>query len=179
MPDDLELVKRLGRGDPAALDTIVHAHQDAVVRFARTLTRDENTALDAAQEAFIRLWRRPASFTGGALRAWLLTAARNVALNEFRAARRRTARIEKAAMPVQPPSALQRSSDAERLRQVQEFITTLPEQERSAITLFAAEGLSQAEVSAVLGTSEGAVKQAILSARKKLRDRFEEIGRDS
>jgi RNA polymerase sigma-70 factor, ECF subfamily len=65
------------------------------------------------------------------------------------------------------------------LRQVQDFITTLPEQERSAITLFAAEGLSQAEVAAVLGTSEGAVKQAILSARKKLKDRFEEVGRDS
>jgi RNA polymerase sigma-70 factor, ECF subfamily len=149
------------------------------VRFARTVTHDENTALDAAQEAFIRLWRNPASFTGGALRAWLFTVARNVALNEFRSTRRRTARIERVATPVQPPTALQHSADAERLQQVRDFIATLPEQERSSITLFAAEGLSQAEISAVLGTSEGAVKQAILSARKKLRERFEEIGRDS
>ena len=174
MPDDLELVTRLGRGDSAALEAIVRAHQDAVVRFARAVTRDENTALDAAQEAFIRLWRNPKSFTGGSLRAWLLTVARNVALNEFRAGRRRTARIERVEPPPQPPTAEQHSANAESLQQVREFIATLPEQERSAITLFAAEGLSQAEVAKVLGTSEGAVKQAILSARRKLRERFEE-----
>ena len=174
MPDDLELVTRLGRGEPAALDAIVQAHQDAVVRFARAVTRDENTALDAAQEAFIRLWRNPGSFTGGSLRAWLFTVARNVALNEFRAGRRRTARIERVEPPPQPPTAEQQTADAERLRQVREFIATLPEQERSAITLFAAEGLSQAEVATVLGTSERAVKQAILSARRKLRERFGE-----
>jgi RNA polymerase sigma-70 factor (ECF subfamily) len=171
---DIELVSRLARGDSAALDAIVFAHQDALVRFARSVTRDENTALDAAQEAFIRLWRNPGSFTGGSLRAWLFTVARNVALNEFRSTRRRTARIEKSTLPVQPAGALQRSADAEQLEQVQGFIAGLPEQERVSITLFAAEGMTQAEIAGVLGTSEGAVKQAILSARKKLRERFEE-----
>jgi RNA polymerase sigma-70 factor, ECF subfamily len=171
---DLELVTRLARGDSAAFEAIVYAHQDAVVRFARTVTRDESAALDAAQETFIRLWRNPASFTGGSLRAWLFTVVRNVALNELRGTRRRTARIEKVAPPAQAPDALQHTADAEQLQQVRDFIATLPEQERSALTLYAAEGLSQAEVASVLGTTEGAVKQAILSARKKLRERFEE-----
>lgn len=175
MPDDLELTTRLARGDQTALDAILHAHQDAVVRFARSVTRDENTALDAAQEAFIRLWRNPRSFTGGSLRAWLFTVARNVALNEFRGNRRRTARIERVIEPPTPPTAAQRASDAEQLAQVRDFINGFPEQERSAITLYAAEGLSQAEVAEVLGTSEGAVKQAILSARKKLRERFGDL----
>ncbi|MCA8919353.1 MAG: RNA polymerase sigma factor [Planctomycetes bacterium] len=172
MQTDTELVTRLADGDDAALEAILDAYQDAVVRFARTVTRDANTAHDAAQEAFIRLWRNPKSFSGGSLRAWLFTVARNVALNEFRSTRRRTARIEKAAQPPQPPTAVARASDAERLKQVREFIDTLPEQERSAITLFAAEGLTQQEVADVLGTSAGAVKQAVLSARSKLRERF-------
>ena len=175
MPDDLELTTRLARGDQAALDAIVHAHQDAVVRFARSVTRDENSALDAVQEAFIRLWRNPKSFTGGSLRAWLFTVARNVALNEFRGNRRRTARIERVVEPPTPPTADQQAADAERLQQVRDFIAGMPEQERSALTLYAAEGLTQAEVATVLGTSEGAVKQAILSARKKLRERFEDF----
>lgn len=174
MDHDLSLVSRLASGDESALDAIVDAHQDAVVRFARAVTRDENSALDAAQEAFIRLWRNPKSFTGGSLRAWLFTVARNVALNEFRSTRRRTARIEKAATPSQLPAPAAHAADAERLSQVQDFIATLPEQERSAILLFAAEGLSQAEIADVLGTSTGAVKQAILSARTKLRERFGE-----
>ena len=172
MQTDTELVTRLADGDDAALEAILDAYQDAVVRFARTVTRDANTAHDAAQEAFIRLWRNPKSFSGGSLRAWLFTVARNVALNEFRSTRRRTARIEKAAQPPQPPTAVARASDAERLKQVRDFIDTLPEQERSAITLFAAEGLTQQEVADVLGTSTGAVKQAVLSARSKLRERF-------
>ncbi|MCA8936137.1 MAG: RNA polymerase sigma factor [Planctomycetes bacterium] len=172
MQTDTELVTRLADGDDAALEAILDAYQDAVVRFARTVTRDANTAHDAAQEAFIRLWRNPKSFSGGSLRAWLFTVARNVALNEFRSTRRRTARIEKAAQPPQPPTAVARASDAERLKQVRDFIDTLPEQERSAITLFAAEGLTQQEVADVLGTSAGAVKQAVLSARSKLRERF-------
>jgi len=174
MADDLELVTRLARGDSAALSEIVHAYQDAVVRFARTVTRDENAALDAAQEAFIRLWRNPGSFKEGSLRAWLFTVARNVALNELRGTRRRTGRIEHVEAPPQPPTALQQSADAEELARVRDFIATLPEQERAAITLFAAEGMTQAEIAQVLGTSEGAVKQAILSARKKLRERFED-----
>ena len=172
MQTDTELVTRLADGDDAALEAILDAYQDAVVRFARTVTRDANAAHDAAQEAFIRLWRNPKSFSGGSLRAWLFTVARNVALNEFRSTRRRTARIEKAAQPPQPPTAVARASDAERLKQVRDFIDTLPEQERSAITLFAAEGLTQQEVADVLGTSAGAVKQAVLSARSKLRERF-------
>ncbi|MBZ0136620.1 MAG: RNA polymerase sigma factor [Planctomycetes bacterium] len=174
MSSDLELVIRLVDGDEGALDAIIDAHQDAVVRFARAVTRDENSALDAAQEAFIRLWRNPKAFTGGSLRAWLFTVARNVALNEFRSRRRRTARIEKAAVPNQPYAPRARAADAEQLRHVEEYIATLPEQERSAILLFAAEGLSQAEIADVLGTSAGAVKQAILSARQKLRARFGE-----
>jgi len=174
MSTDLELITRLASGDEAALDAIVQSHQDAVVRFARAVTRDENAALDAAQEAFIRLWRNPKSFSGGSLRAWLFTVARNVALNEFRAKRRRTARIERAATTSQPPAPAARAADAERLQQVQDFIATLPEQERSAILLFAGEGLSQAEIAGILGTSTAAIKQAILSARKKLRERFGE-----
>lgn len=174
MHSDLELVTRLATGDDAALEAILDAHQDAVVRFARTVTRDQNAAHDAAQEAFIRLWRNPKSFREGSLRAWLFTVTRNVALNEFRSTRRRTARIEKAETAPQPPSAIDRAADAEKLRQVREFINTLPEQERSAITLFAAEGLSQQEVADVLGTTPGAIKQAILSARKKIKERFGE-----
>ena len=60
------------------------------------------------------------------------------------------------------------------LAQVRAFIETLPEQERSALLLYAVEGLDQAEVAQALGTSPAAVKQAVLSARKKLREKFGE-----
>ncbi|MBK8205206.1 MAG: sigma-70 family RNA polymerase sigma factor [Planctomycetes bacterium] len=170
--DDM-LVARLRRSDLAALDAIVAAHQDALVRITRVVAGDDARAHDAAQEAFVSLWRNPEAFVGGSLRAWLITVARNVALNEIRATRRRTARHGKSEL--RPPSdpAL-KVAGADRLAQVRAFLDTLPEQERTALTLFAVEGMAQAEIAAALGTSEGAVKQAILSARKKIRDRFDD-----
>lgn len=168
--DDM-LVARLAHGDLGALDTIVSRHQDALVRITRVVTGDDALANDAAQEAFVRLWRNPQAFVGGTLRAWLITVARNVALNELRAARRRTARHDKAATRPASDPAL-KVAGADRLAQVRAFIDTLPEAERTALVLFAVEGMSQHEIARVLATSEGAVKQAVLSARKKIRERF-------
>ena len=173
MPEsELELVRALGRGDPAALDALMAAHLDALVRITRVVAGDDAAANDAAQEAFIRLWRNPAAFAGGNLLAWLVTVARHVALNEHRGQTRRTGRHDTARLrPPSNPEIKVESSD--QLTQVRAFMDTLPEQERTALTLFAVQGLAQSEIATVLGTSEGAVKQAILSARTKLRTRFD------
>lgn len=172
VPDDLELVRALTRGDGAALEALMAHHLDALVRITRMVSGDHASALDAAQEAFIRLWRNPEAFTGGSLRAWLVTVARNVALNEHRGNTRRSGRHDTARVRVPSDPEIKAASN-EQLEQVRAFLATLPEQERTAMVLFAVEGMTQSEVAAVLGTSEGAVKQAVLSARRKLRERFE------
>lgn len=150
------------------------AHQDVVVRLARSIAGDDAAAHDAAQEAFIRLWRNPRAFSGGSLRAWLCAVARNLALNELRGGKRRALRHERREAGDAPTPPPMKAEDRERLAQVRAFIETLPEQERSALLLYAVEGLDQAEVAQALGTSPAAVKQAVLSARKKLREKFGE-----
>lgn len=150
----------------------MQAHLDALVRITRMVAGDHARALDAAQEAFIRLWRNPEAFTGGSLRAWLVTVARNVALNEHRGETRRSGRHDTARVRV-PSDPELKAAGSEELAQVRAFLDTLPEQERTAITLFAVEGMTQAEIARVLGTSEAAVKQAVLGARRKLREKFE------
>ncbi|MBE7491934.1 MAG: RNA polymerase sigma factor [Planctomycetes bacterium] len=172
MSEDLDLVRALARGEGQALDALLRRHLDAVVRVTRVVAGDDSAALDAAQEAFIRLWRDPAAFAGGSLRAWLITVARRVALNEHRGNTRRAARNE-TATPRTPSDPELKAADAEHLANVMAFLDTLPELERTALTLFAVEGMSQSEIAAMVGTSEGAVKQAVLSARRKLRARFE------
>lgn len=172
--DDTHLTQRLAQGDDAAFEQIVAAHQDVVVRLARTITGDDAAAHDAAQEAFIRLWRNPGAFTGGSLRAWLCAVARNLALNELRGGKRRALRHERrdtSGASTPPPM---KAEDREKLAQVRAFIDTLPEQERSALLLYAVEGLEQSEVAQALETTPAAIKQAVLSARKKLREKFGE-----
>lgn len=172
--DDLILVQRLSRGDDVAFEAIVAAHKDVVVRLARVVTGDDSAAHDAAQEAFVRLWRNPAAFAGGSLRAWLCAVARNLALNELRSGRRRNLRHERKGAGNSPTPPPMKAHDREQLTQVRAFIDTLPEQERSALLLYAVEGLDQTEVAQALNTSPAAIKQAVLSARKKLKDRFGE-----
>jgi len=171
-PDDLKLVQRLALGDDAAFEAIVAAHKDVVVRLARVVTGDDSAAHDAAQETFIRLWRNPGAFAGGSMRAWLCAVARNLALNEMRSGRRRTQRHERKDASQSPTPPPRKAQDRERLAQVRAFIETLPEQERSALLLYAVEGLDQTEVAQALNTSAAAIKQAVLSARNKLRQRF-------
>ena len=171
--DEIQLVQRLREGDGSAMDAIAALHQNVVVRAARMVAPDEPSALDVAQEAFVRLWRNPASFRGGSLRAWLCAVARNIALNEARANSRR---VRRHLLVVGAPVAaapVDRSADAERLAEVREFIESLPDVERTAIHLYAVEGMSQDEVAEVLGTTRSTVKQAVLSARRKLRERFD------
>lgn len=170
--DELELVRALGRGDAAALEALMATHLDALVRITRVVAGDDAAAHDAAQEAFIRLWRNPAAFAGGSLLAWLVTVARNVALNEHRGQKRRTGRHDTARLRT-PSNPELKAQSSDQLAQVRAFLDTLPEQERTALALFAFQGMAQSEIADVLGTSEGAVKQAILSARTKLRARFE------
>lgn len=172
--NDLQLIQRLAQGEDGAFDAIVAAHQDVVVRLARTVTGDDAAAHDAAQEAFIRLWRNPGAFSGGSLRAWLCAVARNLALNELRGGKRRALRHERREASDAPTPPPMKAEDREKLAQVRAFIDTLPEQERSALLLYAVEGLEQTEVAQAMETTPAAIKQAVLSARKKLREKFGE-----
>ncbi len=117
---------------------------------------------------------QPGRVHGGLLRAWLCAVARNLALNELRGGKCRALRHDRrdaGDAPTPPPI---KAEDRERLAQVRAFIDTLPDQERSALLLYAVEGLEQAEVAQALDTTPAAIKQAVLSARKKLREKFGE-----
>jgi RNA polymerase sigma-70 factor (ECF subfamily) len=169
--DERALVERLRHGDHAALDEILAAHEDVVFRAAARVL-DSDGAADAAQEAFLRLWRDPSAFRGGSLRAWLCALARNAALNELRARGRRRVREERRPPRAVPQDPAVSADERGRLADVRAFVGSLPEQEESVIVLYAIEGLSQREVAQALGVSVSSVKQAVLRARAKLRERF-------
>src|SRR5215218_3407024 len=83
--DDRELLNRLHAGDPAAFDSIFRAHYAYLVAFAQGLLRDRAAAEDAAQEVMLELWRRRSDVAiQESLRAYLLRATRNRALNQLR-----------------------------------------------------------------------------------------------
>ena len=72
-------------------------------------------------------------------------------------------------------NVLCREGERECLRRALESLQALPDQQREALYLRTCEGLSAAEIAAVLGTSAASVKASICVARKKLREQLRDL----
>ena len=83
---DEALLAGLAAGDGEAAAAFVRRYQGRVYGLALTIVRDPGTAQDVAQETFVRVWRNAASFDArrGRVATWLLTIARNVAVDAAR-----------------------------------------------------------------------------------------------
>ncbi|GJF32389.1 hypothetical protein KNE206_50890 [Kitasatospora sp. NE20-6] len=89
-PSDAELTARVRGGDDSAYEEIYRRHAEPVRRYARTCCRDSFTAEDLAGEVFARTLQALKAGRGPefAVRAYLLTAVRNVAAAWARSERR-------------------------------------------------------------------------------------------
>src|ERR671933_1340332 len=83
---DEGLLAGLASGDPDDAAAFVRRFQRRVYGLAWTILRDADLADDAAQETFVRAWRHAAGYDPrrGRVAAWLLTIARNVAIDRAR-----------------------------------------------------------------------------------------------
>src|SRR5262245_13922825 len=88
---DDRLVSLLGERDVRALEVLYDRYGDYVYSVSLRVVGDVQLAEDIAQEVFLRLWRRPDLFDIGRGRfvTWLLSIARNRAIDERRSRGRR------------------------------------------------------------------------------------------
>lgn len=168
MTPDGELIARVvDVDDRAAFGELVQRHQSAVRQFLRHLSRgDAALADDLAQETFLQAYRSLAQFRGGAaFSTWLL----GIAHNYWRNARRR--QRNHAELPENLPEDTERAAVATAdLRQdLAVALRELSADERLAIHLGFHQGLSHAEISALLGWPLGTVKTHLARAKDKLR----------
>lgn len=149
--------------DERELERIVDKFAPSVYRLAYARTGSRADAEDVMQEVFLRLLRKRPQFRDDEhCKAWLLRAAANRANDLFRSAwRKHTAPLEDGLTVAAPePEA----------GGVLEAVLALPETYRVPVHLFYYEDLSVAEIAAVLGKSEGAVKTRLSRARDLLRE---------
>src|SRR4051812_37242543 len=70
--DDAALVARIVAGDEAALRVLIEREHTALVRFARTITRDDDLAAEVVQDAWVRIHRALPQFEArSSLRTWM------------------------------------------------------------------------------------------------------------
>lgn len=148
-----------------SFEQIVVAQQPRVLAICRRMLGETGEAEEAAQDTFLKLHRHWAQIEGDA-GPWLYRTAVNTCLDRKRAPRRSVELVEMADGRRGPAEL---AEIAQRWERVKRALEQLPERERAAITLRDIEGLTTAEVAALLETTEGTVRSQIAGARMKLR----------
>jgi RNA polymerase sigma factor (sigma-70 family) len=164
-------------------EQLAHQHAPSVYRFAALVCRNRTDAEDLAQEALLRAMRGLARYdpTRGPIEPWLWRIVVNAARDAGRLAGRTELLLERLnaqARAERSPSAeaeaLARIADAELLAAVRR----LPRRQRTVLALRFGADLEFADAGALLGQSQGAVKQATYRALAALRRRLEAKGND-
>lgn len=170
---DRDLMARVQAGDEAALGRLMARWERPVKAVIARLVGNAAEAEELAQEAFVRLWQGRGRFRAGAeFRPWMLSLALNLARNRLRWWRRRPLVALEEWTPL-PPADTADGAGAlearERAEAVRAAVAALPLEQREALVLFAYEGLAQAEIAVIAGTTPKAVERRLERARAALR----------
>ena len=178
-PSDEDLMRRLQAGDEAALATLMHRWEVPVKRFVFRLLGNTADAEDLAQEVFVRIYTKRASYrTGAKFSTWCFSIAANQAKNRLRWWKRRPELSLEAwaeaggEIADESPGGVQATQAAvrgERSVAVQKAVADLPVDLRTAIVLFEYEQQSVIEIAAVLDCTPKAVENRLYRARQKLK----------
>ncbi|MFG1396477.1 sigma-70 family RNA polymerase sigma factor [Roseixanthobacter pseudopolyaromaticivorans] len=139
----------------------------ALRAFARSLTRNRTEADDLVQETLLKALSNIDKFDPGTnLRAWLFTILRNTYYTEIRKRRREN---DGMAMLAQQDSNMGPGQEwAVTLTSLKEALELLPADQREALVLVGAAGLSYEEAADVCGCALGTIKSRVNRARAKL-----------
>lgn len=166
MLPDARLAKEAARGDLDAFEAIFRRYQDDLYRFCVGILREPQDAQDAVQNTMFKAMRAlPGERRDMELKPWLYRIAHNEAV-ELR--RRERPAVELTETVDAVAGAEQRAEDNLRLRMLLADIADLPDRQRASLVMREVNGLGFGEISAALGTSPGAVRQALYEARRAL-----------
>jgi len=159
-----------------AFESLYRSSRDDLFAYAAGLLRDRSAAEEITAQAFERAWRKRRQLKRGrgSPRAWLFGIARNAALDELR---RRSRQAELAEERIEAPGhgggADPAVAAVERVAVGQAF-ERLGGRDRELVALKFFAGLSNAEIAAVIGTSESNAGTRLHRVIEKLRRSIDE-----
>jgi RNA polymerase sigma-70 factor, ECF subfamily len=148
-------------------------HLDAAYNLARWLTRNDQDAQDAVQEACLRAFRFYPTFRGGDGRAWLMKIVRNACYTWLRANRplQEAAEFDEKLIPPDPgvlnPEEALLQDDGGTL--VRKALEKIPPNFREVLILRELEGMSYREIADITGMPAGTVMSSLSRAGRHLR----------
>lgn len=175
-PTDAALMERLVQRDSDALETLYDRHSRAVFSLVYRIVQQRPTAEEVTQDIFLQLWRNARLYDAerGPLQPWLLTLARNRALDTLRLKREKQRSREDdfgaRELVCTAPDPEMLADREDRAQKVRGVMAELPAQQRRAIELAYFDGMSHSEIAEKLMEPLGTVKSWIRNGLLKLRE---------
>lgn len=171
--NDNELMLLVQQGEKAAFRELYDRYYEYAVRVATIVLRNQSSlALDAVQEAFIRIFRSAASFHGDqSFKPWFYT----ILLNECKRIAAKHGKL--IAIGNEALSAFDRGDydqhAFEQYEELYEELQRLEEHNRIPIILKYMHDLKDQEIADTLGENLNTIKSRIFKAKQKLRQRLQ------
>lgn len=176
-PDaDITAMQRLAAGDDLALNELMQRWQERVTAFLLRMTGSSASAVDLAQETFVKLYQNRARYRpASAFASYLFSIAANLARNHARWKKRHpTVSMDDAEITLPEtvenhPGPDEQLQHRERMRHVEKALAALSTELREAMLLFTYEDMGYAEIAAAVGCTPKAVETRIYRARQILK----------
>jgi RNA polymerase sigma-70 factor, ECF subfamily len=172
-PGDDELIAAVARGEQPALLALYDRYSRMGYGLAYRILGEAGAAEEAVQDAYLRIWRRAATFDAsrGGARSWLLTIVHHCAIDLLRrraGAPPVVAGLDEMAERRSVPDAWSEVSGRIESDRVRTAVETLPGEQRRAIEMAFFDGLTHREIAERDGLPLGTVKGRLRLGLKRL-----------
>ena len=183
---DHDLVQRVQAGDSEAFRALFDKYHRRAFAVAMGVVKNEDDALDAVQEAFVKVHKNIHKFQGSSsFYTWLYRIVMNVSIDHVRrTSRRKSLDFDERALHEESevagdgalvPSVTDANPGKAALRRelggaIQAALQELPEHHRAVIVLREIEGMSYEEMAETLGVPKGTIMSRLFHARKKMQN---------
>lgn len=165
----------VGSAAADALEALYLTHRDAVFRYLRAISRDEEGALDLTATTFERAFRELRAGREPGL-GWLLRTARNAAIDVDRSARTAALfRLRTRPAGSTAPSPEDMVVGGEQARRLRAALGRLPRPQRDAIALHYTSDLTVREIAAVIGRSPSATQKLLDRGLTRLKEALHDL----
>ena len=174
--DDIDsvLIEKSKNGNEGAFNILVNKYHPRVYASLFSFTKSKEDSEDLSQQTFIKVWQQLNSFRGeSAFFTWVYRIAINLAKNYVSSAgykkQKISSSIEHFEIDVSSFEDLESIVIHEQsIKEINNFIITMPESLKTAFTMREVEGKSYEEISDITNTPIGTVRSRIYRARESI-----------
>jgi len=184
MHDDAKLIKKVLIGDRKAFEMIVLRYQQPMVNYLGRTLGDRETALDFAQDIFLKAYASLDSYRPSHhFSTWLFKIASNHVIDHWRRKKISAVSIDQTfngeddspriQIPDQSPSVARKYELAELRAKIEKALERVPEALRELFVLRHVNEFSYEEIADIKGLPVGTVKNRVFQAKEQLRKQLE------